>query len=94
MLLHPTSLPEGRLGPDAYRFVDWLVDAGQSFWQVLPLGPPDAFGSPYAGLSAFAGWGGLLAEPEAPVSARELSSFRRRHAYWIDDWVAYSERRR
>jgi len=91
VLLHPTSLPGGRFGPEAYRFVDWLVDAGQSYWQVLPLGPPDTFGSPYAGLSAFAGWGGLLAEPEAPVSARELSSFRGRHAYWIDDWVAYSE---
>jgi 4-alpha-glucanotransferase len=90
VLLHPASLPECRLGPEAYRFVDWLVDAGQAFWQVLPLGPPDALGSPYACSSAFAGWGGLLAKPEAPVSARELSAFRRRHAYWIDDWLAYS----
>ena len=45
--LHPTSLPGGRLGPDAYRFVDWLADAGQSWWQMLPLGPPDRHGSPY-----------------------------------------------
>src|SRR3972149_813431 len=90
VLLHPTSLPGGRLGSHAYRFVDWLVDAGQSFWQVLPLGPPDALGSPYAGSSAFAGWGGLGAEPDERVSASEIGVFRRRHAYWIDDWGAYS----
>jgi 4-alpha-glucanotransferase len=87
VLLHPTSLPGGGLGPEAYGFVDWLVEAGQSFWQVLPLGPPDAFGSPYAGLSAFAGWGGLLADPDARVGARALAAFRRRHAYWLDDWL-------
>lgn len=91
VLLHPTSLPGGRLGPEAYRCVDWLVDAGQAFWQVLPLNPPDVFGSPYAGSSAFAGWGGLLAEPDAPVSEREIRTFRRRHAYWIDDWAAHAE---
>lgn len=90
VLLHPTSLPGGRLGPGAYRFVDWLVDAGQSFWQVLPLGPPDEFGSPYAGSSAFAGWSGLLAEPEAPVPARAATSFRRRQAFWIDDWLEFT----
>jgi 4-alpha-glucanotransferase len=87
VLLHPTSLPGGRLGPEAYRFVDWLVEAGQSYWQVLPLAPPDSFGSPYAGLSAFACWSGLLANPGARVSARAEAEFRRRNAYWIDDWV-------
>ena len=38
--LHPTSLPGGRLGDEAYRFVDWLAAAGQTWWQMLPLGPP------------------------------------------------------
>ncbi|MFO7573393.1 MAG: 4-alpha-glucanotransferase [Gaiellaceae bacterium] len=90
ILLHPTSLPGRRLGPEAYRFVDWLVSAGQSFWQVLPLGPPDEFGSPYAGSSAFAGWSGLLAKPDATVSARAAAHFRRRHAFWIDDWITYT----
>ena len=90
VLLHPTSLPDGRIGPEAYGFVDWLVDAGQSVWQVLPLGPPDEWRSPYAGLSAFAGWGGLLAEPDARVSAREEDAFRRRHSYWIDDWAEHA----
>lgn len=90
VLLHPTSLPGGGFGPEAFRFVDWLVDAGQSYWQILPLGPPDNFGSPYAGASAFAGWSGLLADPEARVGARAVAEYRRRHAYWIDDWLEYS----
>ena len=54
-MLHPTSLPGGTLGDEAYAFVDWLAAAGQSWWQVLPLGPPDDVGSPYASSSAFAG---------------------------------------
>jgi len=59
ILLHPTSLPgrfgSGDMGTDAYRFVDWLVEAGQSFWQVLPLGEIGPGNSPYMSRSAFAG---------------------------------------
>jgi 4-alpha-glucanotransferase len=59
ILLHPTSLPGphgcGDCGEDAYRFVDWLAAAGQSLWQVLPLGGIGAGSSPYASPSAFAG---------------------------------------
>ena len=90
ILLHPTSLPDGRLGESAYRFVDWLAAAGQSWWQVLPLGPPDAFGSPYASASAFAAWRGLLADPEAGVTARKVAAFRRRQRYWIEDWERFA----
>ncbi|MEX0674002.1 MAG: 4-alpha-glucanotransferase [Gaiellaceae bacterium] len=90
ILLHPTSLPGGRLGAEAYRFVDWLAEAGQSWWQVLPLGPPDDVGSPYASPSAFAGWRGLLAEPKAPVSAGELEAFVAAHPYWSGDWAAFA----
>ena len=90
VLLHVTSLPGGRLGDDAYAFVDWLAAAGQRWWQVLPLGPPDAFGSPYTSASAFAGWRGLLADPEAEVTERELEEFRRRHAFWVGDWERYA----
>src|SRR3954462_4133099 len=86
VLLHPTSLPGGRLGREAYRFVDWLAAAGQSWWQMLPLGPPDEEGSPYRAASAFACWDGLLAYPDAPVSAREVVDFAARHAYWATDW--------
>jgi 4-alpha-glucanotransferase len=59
ILLHPTSLPGrfgvGDLGTEAYRFVDFLVEAGQSWWEILPLGPPGYGNSPYMCLSAFAG---------------------------------------
>jgi 4-alpha-glucanotransferase len=90
VLLHVTSLPGGRLGREAYEFVDWLVEAGQSWWQVLPLNPPDAFGSPYTSSSAFAGWRGLLAEPDARVSAAGIREFTARHAYWAADWERYA----
>jgi 4-alpha-glucanotransferase len=90
VLLHVTSLPGGRLGPEAYEFVDWLEAAGQSWWQILPLGPPDAFGSPYTSSSAFAAWRGLLADPDAEVTRAELADFRRRNAYWIEDWERYA----
>jgi 4-alpha-glucanotransferase len=85
--LHPTSLPGGRLGREAHAFVDWLGDAGQTWWQMLPLGPPDRYRSPYKSRSAFASWPGLLADPSAPVSKSEELDFRERNAYWIDDWA-------
>ncbi len=59
VLLHPTSLPGphgcGDLGAAAYHFVDWLVTAGQSLWQVLPLNPVGPGNSPYQSVSTFAG---------------------------------------
>jgi 4-alpha-glucanotransferase len=90
ILLHPTSLPGGRLGPEAYAFVDWLEGAGQSWWQLLPLGPPDEYGSPYKAASAFAGWTGLLADPDAPVSAEEVEDFVARHPFWTGGWAAFA----
>ena len=90
--LHLTSLPGGRLGPEAYRFVDWLAAAGQTWWQVLPLGPPDRYGSPYKARSAFAAWPGLLGSPRAPVLASEVASFRDRESFWAVDWERFSSR--
>ena len=59
VLLHPTSLPgphgSGDLGPAAYHFVDWLHGAGQTLWQMLPLGGIGPGHSPYMSSSAFAG---------------------------------------
>ena len=59
ILLHPTSLPgphgSGDLGPAAYHFVDWLLAAGQTLWQILPLGGVGPGNSPYMSPSAFAG---------------------------------------
>jgi 4-alpha-glucanotransferase len=90
IFLHPTSLPGGTIGDEAYRFVDWLEAAGQSWWQVLPLGPPDEFGSPYRAMSAFAGWPGLLAQPDADVSMDELEAFVARHPFWIGEWAQFA----
>jgi 4-alpha-glucanotransferase len=84
--LHPTSLPSGTLGRQAYQFVDWLAEAGQSWWQMLPLGPPDRYGSPYKARSAFAAWSGLLEQPRAPVSKAQELDFRDREQFWIGDW--------
>jgi 4-alpha-glucanotransferase len=67
ILLHPSSLPGkygiGDLGNDAYRFIDFLVEAGQSLWQVFPLGPTGYGDSPYQCFSAFAG-NPLLVSPD------------------------------
>jgi len=92
MQLHITSLPGGRLGREAYAFIDWLAAAGQSWWQLLPLGPPDRYRSPYKARSAFAAWPGLLESPDAPVSAAERADFHDRNAYWIEDWTRFEGR--
>lgn len=75
ILLHPTSLPGpfgiGDLGDAAYAFVDWLKDAAQTYWQLLPLSPTGYGDSPYQGLSAFAG-NPLLISPQKLVQAGHL----------------------
>lgn len=59
ILLHVTSLPSnygiGTFGKAAYDFIDFLNDAGQKYWQVLPLGPTGYGDSPYQSFSAFSG---------------------------------------
>ncbi len=76
ILLHPTSLPGkfgiGDLGSEAYRFVDFLVEAGQKLWQVFPLGPTGYGDSPYQCFSAFAG-NPLLISPEILIEEGLLS---------------------
>ena len=87
VLLHPSSLPGGgelgELGPDAFRFVDFLQAAGMSVWQILPLGPTHEDLSPYMSTSVHAGnsrlislellrqWGWLpAAEAKSPRPAQ------------------------
>lgn len=59
ILMHITSLPAlygiGTMGKDAYAFVDFLVRAGQRYWQILPLTPTGYGDSPYQSLGACAG---------------------------------------
>ncbi len=72
ILLHITSLPSpfgiGDLGPDAYRFVDFLSETKQHFWQILPLTTTDLLygNSPYGSISAYAG-NPLLVSPSLMV---------------------------
>ena len=67
MLLHITSLRSrygiGDMGPAAFAWIDRLHEAGQSWWQALPLGPTGYGDSPYQALSSFAS-NGLLISPE------------------------------
>jgi 4-alpha-glucanotransferase len=71
VLLHPTCLPSpygiGDLGPSAFAWVDLLQQAGQSWWQALPLAPTGYGDSPYQPLSSFAG-NGLLISPDILVA--------------------------
>ena len=59
ILMHITSLPGshgiGTMGKEAFRFVDFLKDAGQKCWQILPLTPTGYGDSPYQSCSTFAG---------------------------------------
>jgi 4-alpha-glucanotransferase len=67
ILLHPTSFPGpygiGDIGPEAYRWVDFLQSSGTRYWQILPLGPTGYGDSPYQCFSAFAG-NPFLVSPE------------------------------
>ena len=95
VLLHPTSLPGGRLGRARLR--------ASSTGSPPPASPGGrcsrsarrtSTGSPYASASAFAGWTGLLADPSAPVSAAELERFVAEQPYWIGHWAALRRPRR
>ena len=76
ILLHPSSLPSafgvGDFGQAAYTFLDRLAEAKQTLWQILPLVPTDAGGSPYSSASAFAG-NPLLISPELLLEEGLLS---------------------
>ncbi|MCI0480061.1 MAG: 4-alpha-glucanotransferase, partial [Candidatus Dadabacteria bacterium] len=79
ILLHITSLPSlfgiGDMGPESYRFADFLSETRQSYWQVLPINPTDnTFGnSPYSGPSSYAG-NPILISPEIMKDAGYVSA--------------------
>ena len=93
ILLHPTSLPGrygiGELGEEARRFVGFLAAAGQSVWQILPLGPTGFGDSPYAAFSAFAG-NPLLLNLDWLVSEGDIELRELGQAPWFsDDFVDF-----
>src|SRR5688500_4844613 len=77
ILLHITSLPSkfgiGDLGPEARKFVDFLKESKQKYWQLLPLNPigPEQTYSPYSSVSSMAG-NVLLISPEDLATDRLL----------------------
>jgi 4-alpha-glucanotransferase len=75
--MHVTSLPSpngiGDLGPAAFEWVDRLHDAGQRWWQALPLGPTGCGNSPYSCLSSFSG-NALLVSPDLLIEDEWLSA--------------------
>jgi len=92
VLLHPTSLPGpfavGDLGQEARAFIDFLAAAGQTLWQVLPLGPIGLGNSPYQSCSAFAG-NTLLIDPRQLVVDGLLDANHLRSQDSPEDYVDY-----
>lgn len=101
VICHITSVPNdgepGTMGEPAKRFVDVLAETGQTYWQVLPVNPTDQFGSPYAGLSAFAGNPYLMegfqhdfAEMvEDLTDDEDYRAFCEKNADWLEPYVAF-----
>ena len=113
VLAHITSLPantpddlgrrkarqakQGCLGEQAFAFVDWLASAGVRYWQVLPANPTDEYGSPYAGISAFAGNTRLLDGDVLPddeewtsiASTDEFQQFCEEQNEWLDPYATF-----
>lgn len=101
VLCHVTSLPNedgpGTLGAPARRFVDWLAECGQTYWQVLPVNPADGYGSPYAGLAAFAGNTCLLEKDPEDVLTElkdadddpDYQAFLEKNKYWLTPYATF-----
>lgn len=89
VLLPVSSLAAG-LGGGGRAFIDWLVSAGFSVWQILPLGPSGADGSPYWARSDAAGNPALLDPGEpAPLHSNEFQDFLSNSRDWLDDYAAF-----
>ncbi|MBE6757838.1 MAG: 4-alpha-glucanotransferase [Ruminococcaceae bacterium] len=89
----PSSHGIGTLGDAAYAFADFLVAAGQRYWQVLPVGPTGFGDSPYQSFSAFAGnpyfidldrlvQDGLLTAAEAESAREEIGDIDYEHLFY------------
>ncbi len=101
VLAHITSLPNekgpGDIGESARRFIDFLHDSGQKYWQILPINPTDMHGSPYAGASAFAANISLLPESEEELRAQfaaftpdeGYARFLRDNGRWLEPYALF-----
>lgn len=86
-------LPGASLGETAQRFLGFLNTAGFSIWQMLPIHPADAYGSPYQSCSAHAGDPGLAGPPPAlnrdAAEPAAFAVFWERHRGWLEDFALF-----
>jgi 4-alpha-glucanotransferase len=88
--MHLSALGPGALGAAGRRFVDWLAAAGFRTWQVLPVGPAGADGSPYWVRSDYAGNPSFVDRAEMPaISREEAAAFRATHSSWLEDYMLF-----
>ena len=88
ILMHISSLPGpygiGTMGETAYRFVDFLVQTGQSYWQILPLNPTGYGDSPYQGFCSAAG-NHYLIDLDMLIDEGLLTRDEVENVFWEDD---------
>lgn len=91
VLCHVSSLPNGDMDEHGEKFIDFLSDAGQSLWQILPLNPVDEKGnSPYSSSAVFAGEPSLI--PKGRGKGRSFikyEDFCKQEAFWLEDYALY-----
>ena len=90
-VLLPLSSLDAALGRGGRAFIDWLATAGFSVWQILPVGPPGADGSPYWVSSDQAGNAALIDPGELPAATVPVDEqFRAASAAWLPDYALFA----
>ena len=95
VLAHPTSFPSpygiGDFGKGAYDFINFLTGAGQSLWQILPLGHTGYGDSPYQAFSAFAGQPLLISPDELIKDGLLYGDDLRNYPHFNPDHIYYGD---
>ena len=90
ILLHPTSLPSGKIDGDAIRWLDFMQQSGLGVWQVLPLGVPQHNLSPYLCYSAFAMNPALLDEEDSiALDEEHFLKWQNQQSFWLTDYADF-----
>jgi 4-alpha-glucanotransferase len=91
VLLHPTSLPSGKLDERAWQFLDWMTEAHLTVWQMLPLMEPLDGLSPYQGVSAFAFNPALLPDNwQEKIEPQALAAFMAKPPHWLHPYAQFT----
>lgn len=90
IILHPTSLPNGVLDNNVYKFIDWMLEANLTVWQMLPLTPPVDGISPYHSDSAFALNSKLLPENwQDNIDQNAFEKYLINPPHWLEDYALF-----